>query len=182
MSRIGKLPIKIPENVSITQENEFSKIRGPLGEIEVKVHPFLRCEITDGILEIKPRNNSKLARSVHGTTRALIANAVEGVVNGFKKQLEVVGIGYRAQVEEESLILKIGFSHDVKVKAPEGIKFSVRKNQITIEGIDKQSVGETAAKIRSLKKPEPYKGKGIKYIDEKIIRKVGKTVKSTTGS
>jgi large subunit ribosomal protein L6 len=143
----------------------------------VDVHPLSDVKIDGNTVIVSRKNETKLAKSIHGLMRSLIFNAIEGVKNGFKKDLEIVGVGYRAQVEGDNLKLKVGFSHEVDYKAPQGISFEVKKNVVSISGIDKQLVGQVAADIRAIKKPEPYKGKGIKYVGEKIIRKVGKAVK-----
>ena len=177
MSRIGKKEIIIPENVKVENSDGLITVSGPLGVLTVSTRDEVEIKINGNTLVVERKNDSKFARSLHGLTRTLIANAIYGVVEQFKKELEIVGVGYRAQVEDGMLKLKIGYSHEVEVKPKEGIVFEVKKNIISISGCDKQLVGQTAAEIRALKKPEPYKGKGIKYLGEKIIRKVGKAVK-----
>lgn len=177
MSRVGNKKIELPESVSLTQTNGLLTISGEKGQLEVPVHPLVKVDYVDQEVKVSRINETKLAKSLHGLTRALIANAVEGVTKGYTKKLEIVGVGYRARVEDENLILKVGFSHEVVVEPKNGVSFEVKKNTICVNGIDKQAVGQMAAEIRKIKKPEPYKGKGIKYADEKIIRKVGKAVK-----
>jgi len=178
MSRIGRNIIEIPEGVTVKiEKNDFlATCDGKTNKIEI--HPLTDVSISDDIIKVSRKNETKLAKSVHGLIRSLIFNAIQGVKDGFCKQLEIVGVGYRATVEDDVLKLKVGFSHEVEYKAPSGISFEVKKNIITISGPDKQLVGQVAADIRAVKKPEPYKGKGIKYVGEKIIRKVGKAVKA----
>jgi large subunit ribosomal protein L6 len=177
MSRIGNKEIEIPQGVTVVVNGHISEVTGPKGKLEVPIHELVRAEISGQIARVTRINESKLAKSVHGLTRTLLANAIEGVEKGYQKQLEIIGVGYRASVENSVLTLKVGFSHDVVIQPKEGIAFEVKKNIITISGIDKQKIGQVAAEIRKIRKPEPYKGKGIKYLDEKIIRKVGKAVK-----
>ena len=180
MSRIGRKQINIPEGVTVLLEGSVLSVSGELGSLSLPIRQEISLKISDGTIVVSRNADDKIARSMHGLTRTLIDNAVIGVSKGFQKDLEIVGIGYRAQVDEGVLRLKIGFSHEVEVKPRDGISFEVKKNIISIRGIDKQLVGDATAKIRSLKKPEPYKGKGIKYVGEKILRKVGKAVKSAT--
>ncbi len=177
MSRIGNKQINIPDGVTVVLKGSICEITGPKGKLEVPLHELVKVEISNQIAKVIRINESKLAKSIHGLTRTLVANAIEGVEKGYQKQLEIIGVGYRAAVENNTLILKVGFSHDVTIQPKDGITFEVKKNIITISGIDKQRVGQVAAEIRKIRKPEPYKGKGIKYLDEKIIRKVGKAVK-----
>ncbi len=177
MSRIGNKIIEIPEGVTVNLNAGVLEAKGQDKSNKVDIHPLVDVKIENSIISVSRKNETKLAKSIHGLMRSLIANAIEGVKNGFKKDLELVGVGYRAQVEGDNLKLKVGFSHEVDYKAPEGITFEVKKNTISISGHDKQLVGQVAADIRAIKKPEPYKGKGIKYVGEKIIRKVGKAVK-----
>ncbi len=177
MSRIGNKEISIPQGVTVTINGRISEVTGPKGKLEVPIHELVRVEISDQTARVTRVNESKLAKSVHGLTRTLVANAIEGVEKGYQKQLEIIGVGYRAAVDNNVLSLKVGYSHDVLIQPKDGIMFDVKKNVITISGIDKQKVGQVAAEIRKIRKPEPYKGKGIKYLDEKIIRKVGKAVK-----
>jgi large subunit ribosomal protein L6 len=182
MSRIGLKPITIPENVTVSSEPTVLRIKGPLGELEVPVYKDIQVTVSDKTLKVARLTDSKIARSLHGLERALIANAVSGVTKGFEKRLEILGIGYRAEIAGDDLKLFLGFSHPVNYKAPEGIKITVEKNQIVIFGIDKQKVGQVAAEIRALKKPEPYKGKGIRYVGEVVYIKPGKAAKAVGAS
>lgn len=177
MSRIGKKTINIPEGVTLEVKPHLAIVKAGDKVLEVPIHPLAELSVTDNTISVTRKNDSKLARSVHGLTRTLVDNAIIGVKEGFKKDLEIIGVGYRAQVEADKLILKVGYSHEVEKIAPEGITFEVKKNIISVIGADKQLVGQVAAEIREVRKPEPYKGKGIKYVGEKIIRKVGKAVK-----
>lgn len=174
MSRIGKLPIQLPTGVTVSKEGTTVKIAGPKGELSYVHNPVLSVEETEGTLFVKPKAESRESASLWGLTRTLVANMVKGVSEGFEKKLEYHGVGYRANMEGRTLVMHLGFSHPVRYDAPEGIDIKVEKNVITIAGIDKQLVGQVAAEIRSLKKPEPYKGKGIRYQDERIRRKAGK--------
>ncbi len=182
MSRLGKLPIIIPAGVTVTITEQDVKVKGPKGEMTqvVPKQVILTQKDNEIIVSIDDVEN-KFKKALWGLTRQLVNNAVLGVTQGFKKQMEINGVGFRAQVEGKDLLLNIGFSHPVKFIVPAGIAVKVEKNLITVEGIDKQMVGEVSANIRGLKLPEPYKGKGIKYIDEVIRRKAGKLAK-TTGS
>jgi len=177
MSRIGKLPIEIPSGVTITVDKDSIGVTGPKGQLTVPHLSDVKIEITENILQVNRNNDEKIAKSQHGLQRALINNAVVGVTKGYSKQLELNGVGYRVSGGGNQIELSIGFSHPVKYTAREGIQLAVDKMLITVSGIDKQKVGQTAAEIRSLKKPEPYKGKGIKYVDEVILRKAGKAGK-----
>ena len=181
MSKIGKLPVSIPQGVKAETAEKEVKISGPKGSLVVGLPRKIAVREKDGQLILTTERKSKQGRSNWGSTRAHIANAVKGVSEGFKKQLELVGAGFRAEVTGKTLTLLIGFSHPVKFEAPEGIMFSVEKLVITVEGVDKELVGQTAANIRAVKPPEPYKGKGIKYIDEVVRRKAGKAAKTTVG-
>jgi len=178
MSRIGAKPITIDEGVSAVRDGDFLVVSSDGKSQQVKIHKNIGIDIKDQKLTVTRSADDKVTKSLHGLTRSLIKNAFEGVKNGYQKDLEVVGVGYRAQVEQGNMMLKLGFSHDVTVEAPEGIEFEVKKNTISVKGYDKQLVGQVAAKIRSLREPEPYKGKGIKYKGEIILRKVGKAVKA----
>lgn len=177
MSRIGKLPIQIPSGVTITVDSGNVTVKGPKGELTQFITPDVTVKVDDGTLTVTRRDDSKPARSQHGLMRALINNMVTGVTKGFEKKLEVNGVGFRVNMAGADLEMSLGFSHPVKYKAPAGVQITTNKMEITVSGIDKQSVGQAAAEIRSLKKPEPYKGKGIKYADETIRRKAGKTGK-----
>lgn len=178
MSRIGKQPIKIPEGIQVAIAKGKVLVTGPKGTLNFKPRREVKVKKEDNQLVVERVGNSKLARSLHGLTRALVANMVIGVTEGFKKALELVGVGFRAALEGESLVLKLGFSHPVKITPPSGIKFEVAKNKIVVSGIDKQAVGEIAAQIRKIRPPDPYKGKGIKYEGEKIRKKPGKAAKA----
>ena len=181
MSRIGKQPIIIPSGVEVNITNDLVTVKGSKGELVQPIHPSVKVEQVDSQLEVSVKNgDEKFQRSLWGLFRRLIANMVQGVSQGFSKKLEVNGVGYKAEVKGKTLVLQLGFSHPVNYPFPEGIDIAVEKNIITISGSDKQKVGQTAAEIRSFKKPEPYKGKGIKYIDETIRRKAGKA--ATKGS
>lgn len=176
MSRLGKLPIQIPEGTQVKIENNFIIVKGPKGELKIEIHPVIKIDISDKEINIKVENSQdKGQRALWGLSRSLINNMVIGVNEGFEKKMEINGVGYRAQASGRKLILNVGFSHTVEYNLPEGISAEVENNVITVKGIDKQAVGETAAQIRKIRKPEPYKGKGIKYVDEVIRRKEGKT-------
>lgn len=177
MSRIGKLPIQIPEGVTITVDSGTVTVQGPKGKLEQFVTPNVTVKVDDGALTVTRKGDSKVAKSEHGLMRSLINNMVVGVTKGFEKKLEVNGVGFRISGSGQNLDMSLGFSHPVKYTAPEGVNLSVEKMNITVSGINKQQVGQTAAEIRALKKPEPYKGKGIKYEGETIIRKAGKAGK-----
>ena len=176
MSRIGKKPIEIPEGVTINLDGNNIKVKGPKGELNRTIHPSIKAEIVEGELLVTRPNDLKESRALHGLTRALIQNMVVGVTESYKKSLEIVGVGYKAELKGKNLLLNIGYSHPIYFLPPEEIKLEVpNPTQIIISGNDKELVGLVAAKIRSFRKPEPYKGKGIKYSDEHIIRKAGKT-------
>lgn len=177
MSRIGKLPVVIPSGVTITVDNGTITVQGPKGTLTQFVLTEVDLAIEDGNLTVTRKSDEKLAKSQHGLMRALINNMVIGVTKGFEKKLEVNGVGFRVSGGGQQIEMGLGFSHPVTYKAPEGINLTVDKLNITVSGISKQQVGQVAAEIRALKKPEPYKGKGIKYADETIIRKAGKTGK-----
>jgi large subunit ribosomal protein L6 len=179
MSRIGKLPIEIPSGVEVTiGEGNFVTVKGPLGKMERILHKDMIITREDDKIIVKRPSENKFHRSLHGLTRSLIANMVEGVTKGYQKTLEINGVGYRAQKQGNKLVLNVGYSHPVEMPDPEGITVEVEgTNKVLVKGIDKQKVGNYAAKIRSIREPEPYKGKGIKYDYEHIRRKVGKTGK-----
>lgn len=177
MSRIGKLPVPIPSGVTITVDDSIVTVKGPKGELQQPVLDVVTISIADDLLTVARINEDKTSKAAHGLTRALIQNMVTGVTKGFEKKLEVNGVGFRVQGSGQNLDMALGFSHPVKYTAPEGTLLAVDKMTITVSGINKQQVGQVAAEIRKLKKPEPYKGKGIKYADEQIIRKAGKTGK-----
>lgn len=175
MSRIGKAPIQLPEKVSVLVQGEQIQVKGPLGTLTTPLLPQIHVETKEGHVFVQRKVDEKRIRSQHGLIRNLIYNMVIGVSGGYRKNLEINGVGYRAEVKGKDLVLTLGFSHPVTFSIPEGIKIQVNKQTaLTIEGIDKQLVGETAARIRQLRPPEPYKGKGIKYTEEIIQRKAGK--------
>lgn len=176
MSRVGKKPVVIPEGVKITQEGNFLKIKGPKGELEQQIHPNISIEVVENQVNVTRPDDTKRNKSLHGLSRALVQNMVTGVTDTYKKTLDIVGVGYKAELKGKNLLLNIGYSHPIFLIPPEGIKLETpTQTQIIVSGIDKQLVGLVAAKIRSFRKPEPYKGKGIKYSDEHIVRKAGKT-------
>lgn len=184
MSRIGKQPIALPAGVEVKQENGSVAVKGPKGTLTQAVSPLLAINVDGGTLSVTRANDSQEARAQHGLVRTLVANMVKGVTEGFSKTLDISGVGYRAQKTGENLQLALGFSHPVIITPRAGISFEVgqdtntRSPFITVNGIDKQMVGQTAAEIRALKKPEPYKGKGIRYRGEQIRRKAGKSAKA----
>lgn len=176
MSRIGRMPVVLPSGVQVSIANSVLTAKGPLGQLTTKVQPTITIEIEGNQILVGRLDDTKKNRSWHGLYRSLIANTVEGVSKGFSKQLELVGVGYRAAIKGAGVELNIGYSHPIEFKAPDGITFEVEKNTLlTVKGVDKQLVGQVAANIRKLRKPEPYKGRGIKYADEVIIRKAGKS-------
>ncbi len=177
MSRIGKLPIKVPSGVTITVDNDFVTVTGPKGSLKQFTMYGIELKQEGDELIVSRVSDIKEHRSKHGLMRSLINNMVIGVTDGFNKKLELNGVGYRVALAGNSLKFNIGFSHEVNFKLPEGVTAQVEQNTITVSGISKQQVGQVAAQIRALKKPEPYKGKGIKYADERILRKSGKSGK-----
>ena len=177
MSRIGKLPIQIPSGVTITVDSDVITVVGSKGQLTVPHLSDVTVAIDEGNAVVTRNNEERIAKAQHGLQRALLANAVEGVTKGFEKKLEVNGVGFRVATSNNVLDMSLGFSHPVKYTAPAGITLTNDKMTIVVAGIDKQQVGQVAAEIRALKKPEPYKGKGIKYADEVILRKAGKTGK-----
>ncbi|MCH8011688.1 MAG: 50S ribosomal protein L6 [Candidatus Marinimicrobia bacterium] len=176
MSRIGKKPINIPENVKVTVDGNHVTITGNKGKLGFDVHPDIIVKKDNGKIVVTRPSDTKSHRALHGTTRAILANMIEGITAGFKKELEINGVGYSAILERNRLKLLLGFSHDIYFDPPEGIRIVAKRSNITVSGIDKQLVGEVAAKIRSFRPPEPYKGKGIRYRGEFIRIKKGKTV------
>ena len=175
MSRIGNKPVTIPDGVTVSVGPGRVTVNGPRGELTQAIDPDMTVEVDDGVLTVSRPTDRGPHRALHGLTRSLIANMVEGVTNGFEKRLAIQGVGYRAKASGKSLELSLGFSHPVNMQAPEGIEFEVpQPTEIIIRGIDKQLVGETAAQIRRHRPPEPYKGKGVRYADEQVRRKVGK--------
>lgn len=182
MSKIGRLPITIPAGVTIEVTGKTVKITGPKGVMEEKLPRGIEVKVEAGVANVTVRGNGKSDVSNHGTIRALINNDVTGVTKGWSKQLELVGTGFRAEVRGKTLVLTVGYSHTVDITAPEGITFKVEKTFVTVEGVDREVVGQVSANIRSVRPPEPYKGKGIKYTDEVIRRKAGKAAAKTTGA
>jgi len=175
VSRIGKKPISLPQGVEITVQDNMVTVKGPKGTLAQAIPQGITVSKQDDQIVVERAGDSKQDRAYHGLTRALVANMVQGVSTGFERKLELVGVGYRAQLQGKKLIINIGFSHPVEVEPPEGIEFEVpAANKITVKGIDKQLVGNTAAIIRDIRRPEPYKGKGIKYENEVVRRKAGK--------
>ncbi|HFI0464296.1 TPA: 50S ribosomal protein L6 [Streptococcus suis] len=178
MSRIGKKPIVIPAGVTVELNGHTVTVKGPKGELTRELAPNIKVEIQDNEITFTRPDDSKINRSLHGTTRSVVNNMVEGVSNGFKKELNLVGVGYRAQKQGNKLTLAVGLSHPVEFEESEGVGFEVPNNTtIIVEGFNKEKVGELAANIRAVRPPEPYKGKGIRYVDEFVRRKEGKTGK-----
>ena len=178
MSRIGKNPIDIPSGVEVKLNGNVVEVKGPKGSLQTELDPRIDVAVEDNQVIVTRPNDNKDIRALHGLYRTLIANNIEGVVNGYEKKLEIIGTGYRAQKQGKKLNLNLGHSHPIELEDPEGIEVEVPSNtEITVKGIDKQKVGAYAAKIRSFRSPEPYKGKGIRYVDEYVRRKVGKTGK-----
>ena len=176
MSRIGKKPIEIPEGVEIKIDDGKVTIKGPKGELFREVRPEIKVELKEGKIFVLPKIKTKRTKAFWGLTRALLNNMVKGVTEGYEKKLEIRGLGYKAKLEGDNLVLMVGFTHPVKINIPDEIKVSVEKNIITVSGIDKELVGLIAAKTRKVKPPEPYKGKGIRYVGEQVRRKAGKKV------
>ena len=177
MSRIGKLPIKIPSGVTITVGDDFITVTGSKGTLQQFTMPGITTVLEADTLTVGRKSDEREHKSKHGLMRTLIMNMVVGVTEGFKKQLEINGVGFRAAVQGSNIKMQLGFSHEVVYKLPQGVTATVEANLMTISGISKQQVGQVAAEIRALKKPEPYKGKGIKYVTERIVRKSGKSGK-----
>ena len=175
MSRIGNRELKVPANVTVEVNDNVVTVKGPKGELSYTFNNELTVKVEEGSVTIERSNDSKKVKEMHGTTNALISNMIEGVSNGFSKGLEIVGVGYSFNVKGKTLVVKAGYSHPVEVAIPDGIELeSVSNTEITVNGIDKELVGEFAAKVRKVRKPEPYKGKGVRYKDEFIRRKEGK--------
>ncbi len=176
MSRIGKVPIAVPQGVQVDIQGNKVTVKGPKGTLSQEFHPDIKIELQDSSVVVTRPTDNPRHRALHGLTRSLVANMVQGVTGGFSRRLEVAGVGYRAQQAGKDVVLQLGFSHPVQVNPPEGITLGVEgTNRIIVSGIDKQLVGEVAAQIRRVKPPEPYKGKGIKFAEEQVRRKVGKT-------
>ena len=179
MSRIGKKPVKISEGVIVTVNNHDVTVVGPKGTLSTSFRPEVSIKVDGGNILVERVSETPKAKALHGLSRTLVENMVMGVTSGWNKGLELVGVGYRATLEGTTLVLNVGFSHQVKFPAPEGITFEISDNtKINVRGIDKQLVGETAAKVRRVRPPEPYKGKGIRYVGEIIRKKAGKTAKA----
>ena len=179
MSRIGRMPVVLPKGVDVEIQGSHVHVKGPKGELQHTFPAAMQISIQDGVIEVKRPSDERTHRSLHGMTRALINNMVVGVSTGFERILEVNGVGYRAEMQGKNLVLNVGYSHPVVVEPPQGISFDTdqKTRQIKVMGYDKQQVGQVAADIRKIRPPEPYKGKGIKYLEEKIRRKAGKTGK-----
>ncbi|MFH2063413.1 MAG: 50S ribosomal protein L6 [bacterium] len=179
MSRVGKKPITVPSGVELKIDGRKVTVKGPKGTLDLELHPHVEATLADGVVTVTVKDETNVSdRALWGLFVRLIDNMVAGVTSGFDRKLEVNGVGYKVGVQGKVLKLDVGFSHEVDFPIPEGITITVEKNVITVAGIDKQFVGETAARIRRIRKPEPYKGKGIKYVEETIQRKAGKTSKS----
>jgi len=180
MSRIGKRPVPLPKGVTALVEGRKVTVKGPKGEISRTVHPDLTLAVEDGVIVVRRPSDENLHKALHGLTRTLVANMVEGVTKGFSKSLEIQGVGYKAEPKPFGVQLVVGFSHPVPYHAPQGIKISVDNNVLVkVEGVDKELVGQVAAELRSVRPPEPYKGKGIRYVGEQVRRKAGKTAQAT---
>ncbi|MBP5787635.1 MAG: 50S ribosomal protein L6 [Kiritimatiellae bacterium] len=177
MSRIGKQPLKLAQGVSVTAADGEVAVKGPKGELKIKVPANVEVKVEDGVATVTRTSDDAQSRASHGTTRALLANMAKGVTEGYSRELEIQGVGYRASLAGNVLTLNVGFSHPIDYEIPEGIKLTVKDaTELKVEGIDKQLVGQVSARIRAFCPPEPYKGKGIRYKDEHVRRKAGKTV------
>ncbi len=177
MSRIGRKPIAVPNGVKVNVSGQTINVEGPKGKLSLEFSPRIEIEVANNEVVVKRHTDIKSDKALHGLYRSLIANMIEGVANGFKKELEMIGVGYKAQVKGKDLVLDVGFSHQVIFPIPNDLSIQAPKpTQIVIEGIDKQRVGQVAAEIRKIRKPEPYKGKGIRYVGERVRRKAGKAV------
>lgn len=178
MSRIGRKPITIPSGVNVTLDDTLITIKGPKGSLSRELHKDMKVNVLENEISVERPSDNKLHRALHGTTRSVVANMVSGVTEGFAKSLDLVGVGYRANKSGDKLVLNVGYSHPVEITPESGIEFEVPTNtKIIVKGIDKERVGAMAAKVRSVREPEPYKGKGIKYEGERILRKEGKAGK-----
>ena len=173
MSRIGNKPVKVPKDVTVNI-GEIISVKGPKGQLQEPMNQRVALKESDGAILFERSDDSRESRAAHGLVRALVANMMQGVSEGFERKLEINGVGYRAEAAGTKLTLQLGFSHPVVYELPEGVSASVEKNIITLKGVDKQALGAAAAKIRSFRPPEPYKGKGVKYVEERILRKAGK--------
>ena len=177
MSRIGKMPIEMPSPVSAELVGRVLKVKGPKGDQSLELPPFPEVSIDGQIITVSRKSEEKMHKAQHGLTRSLINNLVTGVTEGFVKELEVNGVGFKIKLEGKVLVMNLGFSHEIRYNVPQDVEVSIEKMEIKVSGINKQRVGQVAAEIREFKKPEPYKGKGIKYKTEKIVRKAGKSSK-----
>ena len=180
MSRIGRKPINLPSGVDFKVSGTTVEIKGPRGQLRRNLHPNMRIELQDGVVTVSRPSDGRLDRSLHGLTRSLINNMVVGVSDGYSKQLNIVGVGYKVELKGKDLVLNLGHSHAINYPAPEGVEFDVdsKKNTIVVKGANKERIGQTAAEIRGLRPPEPYKGKGVMYSTERIRRKAGKAAAS----
>ena len=177
MSRIGRLPITVPAGVEVKLDGATLTVKGKNGTLTQTFHPDMIIKVEAGVITVERPSEEKAHKALHGLTRTLIANMIEGVTEGYKKELEVVGVGYRVSMAGTKLVLELGYSHKVEMEQPAGIKFEVQETKITVSGADKQQVGQVAAEVRSKRPPEPFHGKGVKYVDEHIRRKSGKAGK-----
>jgi len=178
MSRIGRKPIQVPNGVNVNLDNNVITVKGPKGTLSRELHKDMKVTVDGNVITVERPSDQKLHRSLHGTTRSIVANMVNGVTEGYSKSLELVGVGYRASKSGNKLVLNVGYSHPVEFVPENGIEFDVpAQNRVIVKGIDKEAVGAIAAKVRAVRPPEPYKGKGIKYEDERILRKEGKAGK-----
>jgi large subunit ribosomal protein L6 len=177
MSRVGKMPVKVPEKVKVSVDGNVVKVEGPKGKMSFPVNPMMKVVVEKGEVKVSRPDESRLARGLHGLTRTLLKNACEGVVKGYERNLEISGVGFKAEVKGKELHFTLGFSHPVAFPLPEGVTAEVdaKQTKVTVRGVDKHLIGLTAARIRHLRPPEPYKGKGIKYAEEHVRRKEGKT-------
>lgn len=176
MSRVGNKPIPLPKGVSVEVEGNAVRVKGPKGELARETRPEITIKVDGDVVRVERQSDLKQHRAYHGLTRALLANMVEGVTNGYKRELEIIGVGYRAEKRGKTLVLNVGYSHPVEYPEPEGITLTAPSlTSVVVEGIDKQQVGQVAAELRSVRPPEPYKGKGIRYVGEHVRRKAGKT-------
>lgn len=175
MSRVGRKPIPVPSGVKIALQGNNLTVTGPRGTLNRELHPSMIVRQEDGTLQVDRPSESREHRALHGLTRTLVANMVEGVTNGFRKEMEIIGVGYRAQMQGQRLVMALGYSHPIEVDPPSGISFEVTgNNRVAVLGIDKEQVGQEAANLRKWRKPEPYKGKGLRYVGEVVFRKAGK--------
>jgi len=178
VSRVGKQPIPIPSGVTVTLDKQKITLKGPKGSLEREIRPEIEVKVVDDQIEVSRQNDERLQRALHGLTRALIANMVKGVHEGFRKSLEIVGVGYKVELKGNALMFTLGYSHSILLKAPPSVTFEVEKPTLFhVDGIDRELVGQVAAAARAFRKPDPYKGKGVRYLGEHIRRKAGKTAK-----